>query len=103
MSASIVAIESVNLCFLCTQSGIDLSFEWVPIVKIWGSSKNYQNQIAGKFLKFFALVVVLQFRLTYLNKQTKMRNETLEQAYTVKAEICVGLILCVFRVDTPLY
>ena len=32
------------------QSGIRLH-ERVPMVKIWGSSKNYQNQITGKALK----------------------------------------------------
>ena len=33
-----------------TQSGIHLH-ERVPMVKIWGSSKNDQNQITGKLLK----------------------------------------------------
>ena len=34
-----------------TQSGIRLH-ERVPMVKIWGSSKNDQNRIMGKLLKF---------------------------------------------------
>ena len=62
------------------------------MVKIWGSSKNDQNQITGKFiftiLHFIVAVVVavvvvvlllllLQFRLAYLNNQRELRNETL--------------------------
>ena len=34
-----------------TQSGIRLH-EKVPMVKIWGSSKNHKNQTTGKALKF---------------------------------------------------
>ena len=58
------------------------------MVKIWGSSKNDQNQIMGKALKLyfhFLLVVVvvivllllLQFRPAYLNNQRELRNENL--------------------------
>ena len=45
------------------------------MVKIWGSSDN------GKVVKIikvhFVVVVVLQFRLAYLNNQRELRNETL--------------------------
>ena len=69
---------------LGTQSEICLH-ERVPTVKIWGSSKNYQNWTTGKLLKLifiilhFLLVVVvlLQFRQAYLNNQRELRNESL--------------------------
>ena len=57
------------------------------MVKIWGSSKNDQNQIMRKSLKvyfynssFLVLVVVVvlfQFQLEYLKNQTELRDETL--------------------------
>ena len=65
-----------------TQSGIRLH-ERVPMVKIWGSSKNDQNWTTGKFLHLVVVVVVvvvLQFRPAYLNNQKELRNETLRTA-----------------------
>ena len=67
-----------------TQSGIRLH-ERVPMVKIWGSSKNDQNWTTGKLLKLLifhlvVVVVVCQFRPAYLNNQRELRNETLRTA-----------------------
>ena len=59
--------------------------------KIWGSSKNDQNRITGKFLKLqkfiftilhlvvvvVVVVVTFQFQLTYLKNRTELRDETL--------------------------
>ena len=46
-----------------TQSGIRLH-ERVPMVKIWGSSKNHQNQTIGKALKFYKFIfTILHFLL----------------------------------------
>ena len=73
-----------------TQSGIRLH-KRVPMVKIWGSSKNDQNRITGKLLKLLkfiftilhlvvvvvVLLLLLQFQLTYLKNRTELRNETL--------------------------
>ena len=75
-----------------TQSGIRLH-KRVPMVKIWGSSKNDQNRITGKLLKLqkfiftilhllvvvvvVVVVLLLQFQLTYLKNRTLLRNETL--------------------------
>ena len=65
-----------------TQSGIRLH-KRVPMVKIWGSSKNDQNRITGKLLYIIHLVVVvvvllllllLQFKLTYLKNRTELSN-----------------------------
>ena len=77
-----------------TQSGIRLH-KRVPMVKIWGSSKYYQNWTTGKLLKFekfiftilhlllvvvvvvVLLLLLLQFQLAYLKNCTELRHETL--------------------------
>ena len=69
-----------------TQSVIRLH-ERVPMVKIWGSSKKDQNWTRGKLLKLYFtilhlllvvdLLLLLQFRLAYLNNHMELRNETL--------------------------
>ena len=68
-----------------TQSGSCLH-KRVPMVKIWGSSKNDQNRITEKLLKLekfiftilhLVVVLLLQFQLTYLKTCTELRNETL--------------------------
>ena len=67
---------------ICPQSGIRLH-ERVPMVKIWGSSKNDRIQMTGKWLKLiftilhFLVVVTFQFQLTYLNNRTELRDKTL--------------------------
>ena len=77
-----------------TRSGIRFH-KRVPMVKIWGASKNDQNRITGKLLKLqkfiftilhlvvvvvvvvLLLLLLLQFQLTYLKNRTELRNETL--------------------------
>ena len=85
--ASLPYIRKIHVSMaIGTHSGIRLH-KRVPMVKIWGSSKNDQNWITGKLLKFiltilhFVVVVVvlllLQFQPPYLKNRTELRNETL--------------------------
>ena len=63
-----------------TQSRIRLH-ERVPMVKIWGSSKNDQNWTTVKIVKvlfhYSSSCCCCRFRLAYLNNQTELRDETL--------------------------
>ena len=86
--ASLPYIRKIHVSVaIGTQSGI-LLHKTVPMDKIWGSSKNDQNRITGKLLKFIftilhllvvvvVVVLLLQFQLTYLKNRTELRNETL--------------------------
>ena len=74
-----------------TQSGIRLH-KRVTMLKIWGSSKNDQNQMTGKLLKLHfhysssfsccccrccCCCYFSVFQLTYLKNRTELRDETL--------------------------
>ena len=71
--ASLPYIPKIHVSMaIGTQSGIRLH-KRVPMVKIWGSSKNDQNRITGKLLKFIftilhlvvvVVLLLLQFQLT---------------------------------------
>ena len=92
LPASLPYIRKIHVSVtIGSQSGIRLH-KRVPMVKIWGSSKNDQNWLMGKLLKFiftilhFVVVVVvvvllllllLQFQPPYLKNRTELRNETL--------------------------
>ena len=83
--ASLPYIRKIHVSVaIGTQSGIRLH-KRVPRVKIWGASKNYQNQIMGKSLKLqkfiftilHLVVVGFQFQLAYLKNRPELGNETL--------------------------
>ena len=81
--ASLPYIRKISVSVaIGSPSGIRLH-ERVPMVKIWGSSKNDQNWTTGKVLKLSKFIftilhlLVLQLRVAYLNNQTELRDETL--------------------------